>query len=174
VIACGFTSAALKSRGESEIIDELRVIISEAERVTAYFTFSSRMRPALHQFRIYGEKNGLILDQDQETLIRLRGKTYVSYAEKFIPPISFAMQYLGNLRTNLRTFLACDFHMKSGMKYLIESFYRSVLEGTPEPIPYREIILTTQIMDAIFRQLDVPRSGGPCAASGINDFPLIK
>jgi hypothetical protein len=44
------------------------------------------------------------------------------------------------------------------------------LEGVPEPIPYREIILTTQIMDAIFRQLDVPRSGGPCAASGINDF----
>ena len=170
MIACGFTSAALKSRGESEIIDELRVIISEAERVTAYFTFSSRMRPALHQFRIYGEKNGLILDQDQETLIRLRGKMYVSYAEKFIPPVNFARQYLGNFGTNLRTFLGRDFQMKSGMKYLIESFYRPILEGVPEPIPYREIILTTQIMDAIFRQLDVPRSGGPCAASGINDF----
>jgi predicted dehydrogenase len=158
VIACGFTSPALKSLGESEIVDELRVIISEPEGATAYFTFSSQMRPALHQFRIYGQKNGLILDQDQETLIRLRGKMYVSYAEKFIPPISFARQYLGNLSTNLRSFLARDFHMKSGMKYLIESFYRSVLEGTPEPIPYREILLTTQIMDAIFRQLDVPKS----------------
>jgi predicted dehydrogenase len=154
VIACGFTSPALKSRGESEFIDELRVIICDEERATAYFTFSSQMRPALHQFRIYGEKNGLILDQDQETLIRLRGKRYVSYAEKFIPPVSFARQYLGNLRTNLRTFLARDFHMKSGMKYLIESFYRSVLEGTPEPIPYREILLTAQIMDAIFSQLN--------------------
>jgi predicted dehydrogenase len=154
VIACGFTSRALKSSGESEIIDELRVIICDEERATAYFTFSSQMRPALHQFRIYGEKNGLILDQDQETLIRLRGKRYVSYAEKFIPPVSFARQYLGNLRTNLRTFLARDFHMKSGMKYLIESFYRSILEGTPEPIPYREILLTAQIMDAIFSQLN--------------------
>jgi predicted dehydrogenase len=158
VIAYGFTSPALRSKGESEIIDELRVIISDEERATAYFTFSSQMRPALHQFRIYGEKNGLILDQDQETLIRLRGKMYVSYSEKFIPPFSFARQYLGNFRTNLRTFLARDFHMKSGMKYLIESFYRSVLEGTPEPIPYREILLTTQIMDEIFRQLDVSRS----------------
>jgi hypothetical protein len=37
---------------------------------------------------------------------------------------------------------------------LIESFYRSVLEGTPEPIPYREILLTAQIMDAIFSQLN--------------------
>ena len=154
VIACGFTSPALRSKGESEIIDELRVIICDEERATAYFTFSSQMRPALHQFRIYGEKNGLILDQDQETLIRLRGKRYVSYAEKFIPPVNFARQYIGNLRTNVGTFLARDFHMKSGMKYLIESFYRSVLEGTPEPIPYREILLTAQIMDAIFAQLN--------------------
>ena len=44
--------------------------------------------------------------------------------------------------------------MKSGMKYLIESFYKSVLEGAPEPIPYREILLTAKIMDAIFAQLN--------------------
>src|ERR1019366_1419496 len=112
------------------------------------------MRPALHQFRIYGDKNGLILDQDQETLIKLRGKRYVSYAEKFIPPVSFARQYVGNLATNARSFLARDFHMKSGMKYLIESFYRSILEGAPDPIPHSQILLTTRIMDAIFAQLD--------------------
>ena len=154
VIACGFTSPALRSKGESEIIDELRVIICDEERATAYFTFSSQMRPALHQFRIYGEKNGLILDQDQETLIRLHGKRYASYAEKLIPPVSFARQYLGNLRTNLRSFLASDFHMKSGMKYLIESFYKSIVEGTPVPIPYREILPTARIMDEVFAQLN--------------------
>jgi len=49
--------------------------------------------------------------------------------------------------------------MKSGMKYLIESFYKSVLEDTPEPIPYREILLTTQIMDAIFAQLNEEHQG---------------
>lgn len=161
VIAYGFTSPALRSKGESEIIDELRAIISDERRTTAYFTFSSQMRPALHQFRIYGEKNGLILDQDHETLIRLRGKMYVSYAEKFIPPFSFAKQYLGNFRTNLRSFLNCDFHMKSGMKYLIESFYKSILEDTPEPIPHREILLTAKIMDEIFRQLDASRALAP-------------
>jgi len=154
VIACGFTSPALKSKGESEIIDELRVIIRDEDRATAYFTFSSQMRPALHHFRIYGQKNGLVLDQDQETLIKLRGKMYVSYAEKFIPPFNFAKQYLGNFATNLRSFLARDFHMKAGMKYLIESFYKSIVEGTPEPIPYREILLTAKIMDDIFAQLN--------------------
>lgn len=161
VIACGFVSPFLQRRGESEIIDELRVIIHEEEGATAYFTFSSQMRPALHQFRIYGSKNGLVLDQDQETLIKLRGKRFISYAEKFIPPVTMAGQNLGNLRTNLRTFLARDFHMKAGMKYLIESFYQSIVEGTPVPIPYHEILLTTRIMDAIFAQLAERRGGFP-------------
>ena len=73
MIAHGFVSPLLKSMGESEIIDELRVIISEQAGTTAYFTFSSQMRPDIHEFRIYGNKNGLIVDQDTETLIKLRG-----------------------------------------------------------------------------------------------------
>jgi len=158
VIVCGFVSPLLKRMGECEIVDELRVIISEEERTTAYFAFSSQMRPSLHQFRVYGPKNGLVLDQDQETLIKLRGGRFKSYVEKFIPPVIFAEQHLGNLITNMRTFLARDFHMKSGMKYLIESFYRSIIQGTPVPIPYREILLTARIMDAIFEQIGARRS----------------
>ena len=61
MIAHGFTSPLLKSIGETEIIDELRVIIHDGE-TTAYFTFSSQMRPMLHQLRLYGPKNGLIMD----------------------------------------------------------------------------------------------------------------
>jgi len=160
VIAHGFTSPFLKNLGEGEIVDELRVIVSEAERVTAYFTFSSQMRPLIHQLRLYGTRNGLVLDTDQETVIRLGGGTLKSYAAKFVPPAVLATQYLGNLATNARSFLARDFHMKSGMKYLIESFYRSIIEGTPVPIPYREIILTARIMDAIFVQLDAARAVG--------------
>lgn len=159
VLAHGFVSPLLRSLGETEIIDELRVIVSEEERTTAYFTFSSQMHPSLHQFRIYGPKNGLILDHDQETLIKIRGKRFPSYAETFITPVSFAKQYLGNVTKNLRSFLANDFHMKSGMKYLIESFYRSIVEGTAEPIPRREILLTARIMDAIFARLDEQRQG---------------
>lgn len=155
IIAYGFISPHLKGMGEKEIIDELRVIISEETGTTAYFTFWSQMRPTLHQFRIYGTENGLILDQDQETLIRLRGDRFKSYAEHFIAPVITAGQYLGNVTTNLKSFLAADSHMKSGMKYLFESFYRSITEGTPAPISYREILLTARIMDAIFRQLDV-------------------
>jgi predicted dehydrogenase len=157
VITHGFTSPFLKSRGESEIIDELRVMICDGERTTAYFTFSSQMRPSLHQFRIYGAKNGLILDRHQETLIKLRGTRFKSYVEQFVPPITSAQQYLGNFITNLRTFLARDFHEKAGMKYLIEQFYHSITEDTPPPITHREILLTARIMDKIFSQLEAGR-----------------
>ena len=158
VIAHGFTSPFLRSIGENEIIDELRVIICEEDRTTAYFTFSSQIRPSLHQFRIFGTENGLILDQYQQTLIKLRGARYKLYAEHFIPPVTIAQQYLGNMAVNLRTFLARDFHMKSGLKYLIEGFYRSIVEDAPLPIPYREILLTARLMDMIFAQLNLERN----------------
>lgn len=155
VIAHGFVSRVLKSIGEIEIIDELRVIISEQERTTAYFTFSSQMRPSVHEFRIYGPKNGLILDQNHEIVLRFRGEKFKSYADHFIPPVQFAKQHLGNLVENTKLFLRRDFHMDSGMKYLIEAFYRSIRQDAPLPISYREIVLTARIMDNIFDQLRV-------------------
>lgn len=158
ILAHGFVGPLFKSINESGIVDELRVIISERERTTAYFTFSTRMKPSIHQFRIYGSQNGLVLDQDHEILIKLPGKKLKSYAEKFIPPVSFARQHIQNLTTNLKLFLTRDFHVDAGMKHLIESFYRSIREDGPVPIPYGEILLTARIMDAIFDQIGVGRS----------------
>lgn len=158
IIAHGHISPLLRGMGEEEIIDELRVMINEEDRTTAYFTFSSQMRPSLHQFRVYGQNNGLILDHDQETLIKLRGHRMKSYAEHFIAPAVIAKQQLSNVMTSVGIFLNKDFHLKAGMKFLIESFYRSIEEGTPVPIPYREILLTARIMDTIFAQLDAQQS----------------
>jgi predicted dehydrogenase len=163
VIAYGFASPLLKGMNEGEILDELRVIICDEERTTAYFTFSSQMRPSIHQFRIYGPKNGLILDQDHETLIRLRGAKFKSYADKFIPPVAFAKQHLGSLVENIRLFLVRDFHAESDVKHLIECFYQSIRQDAPVPIPYREILLTSRIMDAIFDQLRAQRPQGDAA-----------
>jgi predicted dehydrogenase len=171
VTALGFTSPMLKGIGETEIVDELRVTITDAASTTAYFTFSSQMRPSLNLFRLYGPKNGLALDQDRETLIKLRGQPYKSYADKFIPPVTLAAQQLANVAANLRRFVANDFHMKSGMKSLIESFYRSITDGTPPPVPYREILLTARIMDTIFEQI-CPKSFGVLSEAAVELTPL--
>jgi len=164
VTACGFVSPFLKKLGETGLIDELRVILQGEGGTTAYFTFSSQMRPSLHEFRIYGPKNGLAFDEDQQWLIKLRGERHKSYAEKFLPQASLAKQYSVGFFRNARLFLANDFHMSSGKKYLIGEFYRSITDGAPVPIAYREILLTSRIMDAIFAQIgtQAPLSpGGP-------------
>lgn len=160
IVAHGFVSPFLRRLGEEKIVDELRVILSEEQGTTAYFTFSSQMRPSLHRFHLYGPKNGLMIDEDQRILIKLPGDKFTSYAEHFIPPVAYARQYLGNLWRNARLFLAMDFHMNAGMKYLIEAFYRSITDGTPVPIPYREILLTSKIMDTIFEQIGEAKHTG--------------
>src|SRR4051812_20299164 len=117
VVAHGFTSPSLCDLGETEIVDELRVyLVSQA--MTAYFTFSSQMRPALHQFRIFGPKNGIQIDQDNETLVRLPGKRRRSYLEQFITPLSLACEYASSSGWNIRAFVNGDFHPKSGMRFL--------------------------------------------------------
>jgi predicted dehydrogenase len=153
VIAHGFTSPFLRGSGDDDIVDELRVIVADARNSTAYFTFSSQMRPSLHQFRLYGPTNGLVLDDDEHSVIKLYGARYKSYAEKFLPAVNCAAQYLGNLGQNVKLFLRRDFHMKAGMKHLIEAFYRSITNDAPLPISHREIVLTCRIMDAIFSQV---------------------
>lgn len=153
VIAFGFISPLLRSLGEKDIIDELRVIVSNRRDVTAYFTFSTQMRPTLRHFRVYGPANAIAIDHDQQWLIKLKGLKHKSYLEKFVPHWDYAAQYVMNSFRNMRSFARTDFHMKSGMKFLFESFYRSILHGTPPPIPYREIILTAKIMDRIFSKI---------------------
>jgi predicted dehydrogenase len=157
VMSHGFVSPLLRSIGENDIVDELRVIIVTHNQ-TAYFTFSSQMRPSQREFRIFGSKNGLVLDEDQQTLIKLSGSRYKSYAENFIPPLNLAKQYVGNWMHNMRLFLRNDFQSDSSKKYLFESFYRSITNGAPPPIPYREILLTTRIMETIFEQLRLKTS----------------
>jgi predicted dehydrogenase len=160
VIAHGFTSPRLRALGGEDVVDELRVMIVDGQDRTAYFTFSSRMRPGLHQFRIFGNRNGLVLDEQQQTLVRLRGRPFKSYTERVVPAVIFAGQYLENAMRNVGLFLASDFHMESGKKALFQAFYRSTAGGAPAPIPHREILLTARLMDAIVEQ--VGKEGAPC------------
>jgi predicted dehydrogenase len=161
VIASGFVSPRLRSLGDDDVLDELRVIIVDEGGRTAYFTFSAQIRPVLHQFRIFGSRNGLLLDELQQTVVKLRGAAFKSYVERFVPPFIFASQHLANASRNLRLFLANDFHMDSGKKELITAFYRSIVDGTPAPIPSREILLTARLMDSIFEQVGKPSSLAP-------------
>lgn len=155
VIAHGFTSPFLKSIGEDNIIDEVRVIIQDEDSKTAYFTFSSQIKPVPHQFRLFGPKNSLIVDDEFQTVIKVDDKEYKSYVRFFVPPFQNAKQYVGNFCRNFNKFMKRDFHMPNdaGLKTLISSFYDSISGKAPLPLSYKEIILTTKIMDEIFAQI---------------------
>ena len=152
VFAHGFGSRVLDILGEVEIDDELRVVIRDGY-TTAYFTFSTQMRPGLSQFRIYGTRNALVVDDHQDTLIKVRGDRYKSYLENLVPPVTFATQYLANAVSNARRLLNHDLNMNGTLRTLIREFYRSIERDAPPPIPYREILVTARIMDAIFAQV---------------------
>ena len=172
VVAVGRSSALIQGLGDQDIIDELRVIITEEAGTTAYFTFSSQMRPALQQLCVYGPKNGLVLDEDHQTLIRMPGKRYKSYVEKFVPALMTAKECVRNSLQNAQLFLARDFHMDSGKKYLMEGFYESIIKNTAPPIPYKQILITSRIMDSIFEQV-IPRQSvrgaGPLSAQPVSE-----
>jgi predicted dehydrogenase len=152
VLAHGFTSHFLEDIGEADILDELRVIVSGSNRTTAYFTFSSQMGPALHQFRVYGPKHSLIADHEHQTLVRIAANQR-SYLNQFIPPICDGKQQIANGFRNIRRFLTRELHAESGIYTLVKSFYRALTEDAPLPIPYRDILLTSRIMDEVFSQL---------------------
>lgn len=160
VFAQGFTSHYLRNMGAEDIIDEVRVIIKDRDNTTAYFTFSTQIRPVPHQFRIYGPKNSLLVDEDHQVLIKIKNKEYKSFLKYFIPPLDYSRQYINNFGKNFRKFLNRDFHLPNdaGLKYLIELFYKSVNSNSPVPIPYKEILLTSKLMDKIFMQVNGNKS----------------
>jgi predicted dehydrogenase len=103
------------------------------------------------------------VDHASGTLTRLENKSYKSYLTFFAPPLVSARQNLRNAGRNIIDFLKGRLHQDSGMKELIEQFYRSIQNKTAPPIPYREILLTARIMDEIFKQI-YPAKASPLTA----------
>jgi len=157
VIAQGYTSPKLRNAGETEIIDELRVVISDGRQTTAYFSFTTQVAPPVQELRIFGPRGTLIVDGLHRTVVELTkaNSAFKSYLNFFIPPFQVARQYVRNMARNISAFLRADFHMDSGMKNLFEAFYQSIRSNGPLPMSYREILLTAAIMDEVFRQLNV-------------------
>jgi predicted dehydrogenase len=152
----GQVSRPLRDRAEFEIIDELRAIIWDEEGTTAYFTFSSQIKPGRHEFRVFGPKNFLLADHSHQVLIKGMTRSYKSYLNNFVPPFLYGMQHIANGARNVRRFIRNQFHADLGRRCLIRGFYSSITNGTPLPISTREILLTARIMDAIFAQLSPP------------------
>ena len=152
IVATAHQSQQLRSLGGGEVLDELRVFIRDQRNTTALFCFSTQIK-GHNQLRLYGPAGSMTADIITGSLVRNESRSYKSYLTYFVPPLKNAREHLRNARINLTGFLRRRLHQDFGMKELIERFYNSIREGTPLPIPYREIILTARIMDEIFVQI---------------------
>lgn len=153
IVAMADQSPRLRSLGGEEILDELRVLIRDKSGTTAFFCFSTQIKPGLNQLRILGPTNSIVVDHLTGSLIRNKNRSYKSYLTYFAPPLINGLEHLRNARDNITSFLRRRLHQDFGMKELIVRFYNSIwMRGKP-PIPYEQIILTARIMDEIFAQI---------------------
>jgi predicted dehydrogenase len=152
VIAHSYSSPFLERIGQTDIVDELRAVIHDSQGVTASFTFSTQFA-ASSQICLYGADGSLTADSTNRILIRNKNRGYKSYLRYFVAPLNMSREYCQNSLANIRRFLRNDFHVGYGTNELIRRFYQATMGKGPLPIPYRQILLTARIMDAVFAQM---------------------
>jgi Predicted dehydrogenases and related proteins len=153
IIAITHQSPLLQKSPGLQVMDELRVVLRDITGTTAFFCFTTQIKPSLNQLRIFGPRNSLTVNHISGTVTREEAGSFKSYLTFFLPPLLAAREQLGGAFSNMTAFLGRRLYQDFGMKELIERFYNSIRTGGPPPIPYREIILTARIMDEIFAQI---------------------
>jgi len=151
IAARAYRRAPLGDDNLGGLMDELRVMIF-AGGVSAYLTFCSHARPVGNFVRVYGTKNTAHLDYVFRTLAIEETQTIPGAIGRLLPPFRRSLKFLEQATRNTREFMRSRFHYFAGMSRLLSLFYQSILEDTPVPIPYAEILRVSEIMDEISAQ----------------------
>jgi predicted dehydrogenase len=133
--------------------DELRLMLY-GERVTAFGTFSSHIRPVRESLRLYGTKNTAHIDWGMRTVTLEAVGKLPSAIGRLIPPFDMARSYFREGMRNVWKFARSDYHYFAGMHTLIARFYDSILTGGEAPYPYRDIIRVSRLLDEIFSRVE--------------------
>lgn len=158
VVSLSFSSPYLRTIGQTDVVDELRAFIQDEQGTTAFFLFTTQFGAGSNELRLYGKAASLVMDNTNRTLIRIRPVHYKSYLRYFFAPWIHAREHVRNSFHNMRRFVKKDFQMDYGMRKLMELFYSAIRDNAPDPIPSSEILRTSRIMEAIFKQIPKHRS----------------
>jgi predicted dehydrogenase len=152
VIARAYRRRPPGREDENDILDELRVMLFGSQ-VSAYATFCSHARPVGHFMRIYGTKNTVHLDYVFRTMFIEGKQTIPGAIGRLLPPFTQSWQAASQATRNVREFAGSRFHFFTGLNRLISQFYQSILNNSPVPIPYSEILRVSEVMDEISAQV---------------------
>lgn len=133
--------------------DELRVMFQGAQ-VSAYATFSSRIRPDTQWMKVYGTRNSLSVNFASQTVVLDDAPRLPGVIGRLIPPFQQAWQHAHAGLGNLSSFARSNFHYFAGLRRLLQLFYDAIRDGRPSPTPPDDLIRTARFMESIFRQLN--------------------
>jgi predicted dehydrogenase len=134
------------------VLDELRVMIL-GRRVSAYATFCSHSNPVSHFLRVYGAKSTVHVDYASRSFMVEVGQTFPSAIGRLLPPFKSTRQSLRQATRNVRDFARSRFHFFEGLNRLLTLFYQSIMQDSPVPISYAEILRVSALMDDVFAQV---------------------
>jgi predicted dehydrogenase len=139
--------------------DELRIMIC-GRHVSAYGTFSSHARPRGHFLRVYGTKNSLSVDYVSRTVILESCPKLPTAVGRLLASFEQAWQYFREGSRNVVHFAKSEYHLFAGFNFLISAFYDSIINDSPPPVSYRDILWVSAMMDEVFVQLNQPEVRG--------------
>jgi predicted dehydrogenase len=137
--------------------DELRVMLFDAE-ISAFATFISHARPVAHFLNVYGTNHSVHLDFEMGTITLTSAATLPGALGRLGQTFGQAFQYFSQGTKNIIRFARSEYHFLAGLTFLIDSFYTSIRQDAPVPIPYQDILKVAAITDAVFAQLGNDRS----------------
>lgn len=132
--------------------DELRVLL-KGERVSAYATFSSSIRPVAHALTVYGSRNTAHADFVGRTVTLEPSSTLPSAFGRMALGFGRTAQHLRASARNAARFARSEFQFFAGLERLMALFYESVERGGAPPIAYRDIVRLADWVEEIVRQL---------------------
>lgn len=141
-----------------DALDELRVVLRGA-KISAYATFSAHVRPAGHFVKVYGSKGTAHADFVSRTVVLDRESHLPSAIGRVAVGFAQTMEYLRASLRNAVRFARSEFQFFAGLERLMSLYYASIIDDTPPPISYRDILRLSAWMDEIFAQTR-PEEGG--------------
>lgn len=142
--------------GRDQLLDELRVVV-RGRRATATGLFSAHARPVGHFLRVYGTRNTAHVDWVARTVTLDASPRLPSALGRLGPAFEQALEYAREAAGNVKMFSRSQFDYFSGLRLLVDHFYRSIRDDAPLPIPYRDMLRVSSMMDEVFRQLPQQR-----------------
>lgn len=141
-----------------DLLDELRITI-RGERVSAYGTFTSHVKPMQQWARYYGTKASAHVDYLSRTVILAKGPPLPSAIGRLAEGMAQSLAYAKASAVNIKRFAKSEFHFFAGLNALFSKFYANIRDEGPAPISARDIKRIAWMMDEIFAKTGMTTRG---------------